>query len=91
MKQAWDEHEVKTGFDQYLLKKKKDEELAKATGILNKKARQSALDGTTMTTKVMSTEDTVSEDCNTNNNPMSGSKRSTVVTPKGPLTDEEIK
>lgn len=37
LKQAWDEQEVKRNWDAYITKKKKDEELAKANGILVKK------------------------------------------------------
>ena len=87
LKQAWDEKAITNNFREYLMKKKKDEELAHATGSVKKGSRAAALArNTTGTTR---NDDTVSEDCNTNN-PMSAGRdaRSTIASPK-PLSEQE--
>ena len=86
LKQAWDEKAISNNFREYLMKKKKDEELAHATGSVKKGRGNLARNTTGTTTR---NDDTVSEDCNTNN-PMSAGRdiRSTVASPK-PLSEQE--
>ena len=70
LKKAWDEHQVKKDFEEYLAESKKARELAEATGSAKKIQRLGAAKH--MTT----TDDTASED------PMSGGRQSNALSPK---------
>ena len=70
------------------MKKKKDEELAHATGSVRKGRDRTAALARNTTGTTTRNDDTVSEDCS-NNNPMSaGRDRSTIASPK-PLSETE--
>ena len=71
------------------MKKKKDEELAQATGSVKKGRDRAAVLARNTTGTTTRNDDTVSEDCS-NNNPMSAGRdiRSTIASPK-PLSEQE--